>query len=518
MSRKDSLSSGRNLGRLVQPAVMALLSRQPLHGYRIVQRLGEMPMFAGHPPDPAGVYRMLKSMEEEGLLSSKWDAGQGGLGKRQFALTVVGQAGLRQWMRTLEDYAEGIGDLLDSIRQLNPTPEVSAQRPCVRLSRYTIDGRCVDSLDLKVMLLTQGVCVDERVYEAFGKTHRISRDPLECSGLFLPDQTVVHIADIGPASPFRIVVGPGQSLQLLYCESFVAEITLPPASAFYRQTTSRGVPFRGMAVLQGHDVLTFPYLWPCDFAKAGHACRFCHCGSRTQAQWAAGAHEDLIFTPGDVAEVVHYAVSVERCARHVQLTGGSSFNADGECGRAAEMLREIDRMVGLHNIAGEIMLFTTPPAHVGEIDALFAAGVDRVACDIEIWDQRIAAQICPGKTKWTGRQRYLDALQYIAKTHGAGRACSNFVVGLEPAESFLEGAEYLAGHGIVPIPSIWMPHGLAPIENAIVADVSFYKKVKEGLADIYCRHGCQPPGDLGFNVCLCRDTWNFRAEILRLCS
>jgi len=381
------------------------------------------------------------------------------------------------------------------------------------LPKYTVDGAAVDSLDLKVLLLTQGMFVPDDVYAAFAATHRISPDPMECSVLFLPDQTVVHMANIGPTGRFQLSLSDDATLRLLHDGQFVANVSLPPASAFYRQTTSRGVPFKGLAVLQGHDVLAFPYLWPCEYAKAGKACRFCHCGAYTQQQAALGIGQAAIFTAQDVAEVVHYAVNVEKCAKYIQLTGGSTYQTSGEYGRIIEMLQAIDRAASLARIPGEIILYTTPAEDVRQVNQLFAAGVDRIACDIEIWDENLAKQICPGKYQWTGRQRHLDTLQYIAKTYGRNKACSTFVVGLEPAESFLAGAEYLARQGIVPIPSIWMPAGLPPIPGGVVADVDFFRRVRRGLAKIYCTYGCEPPGTTGFNVCLCRDTWNHREEI-----
>lgn len=58
----------------------------------------------------------------------------------------------------------------------------------------SVAGDGLDSLDLKTLLLTEGIFVHEEVYEVFGPTHHISPDPLECSVPFLPDGTVVHIA------------------------------------------------------------------------------------------------------------------------------------------------------------------------------------------------------------------------------------------------------------------------------------------------------------------------------------
>ena len=189
-------------------------------------------------------------------------------------------------------------------------------------------------------------------------------------------------------------------------------------------------------------------------------------------------------------------------ARYIQLTGGSTLQAGGECARIVDILQAIDETAGIANIPGEIIVYTTPPAVAQEIDSLFAAGADRIACDIEIWNEAIFREICPGKSQWTGRQRALDTLLHIAGRHGPNKACSTFVVGLEPAEDFLAGAEYLARNGIVPIPSIWMPHGLPPVPSPVKADLAFFRAIKRGLAEIYDKYQCPPPGDLGFNVCL----------------
>lgn len=109
--------SGKSLGRLVQPAIMALLAEEPLHGYLLVQRLSEMEMFGGQKPDPTGVYRTLRSMEEDGLVVSSWEFGDSGPAKRRFELTREGRACLARWAQALAEYAIAIDDLLGAIRR-----------------------------------------------------------------------------------------------------------------------------------------------------------------------------------------------------------------------------------------------------------------------------------------------------------------------------------------------------------------------------------------------------------------
>jgi len=386
------------------------------------------------------------------------------------------------------------------------------------LPSYVVDGQPLDSLDLKVLLVAEGTCVDDEVWESLASTHRV---PLELmnrrrwgAGL-LPDRTVVSIADVGEASPFRLKIGSHGAPCLTHRHRFVAEISFPPATKLFEQTTSRGTPFRDIAAVQGWDVLIFPYLWHCEFAKARMACKFCHCGNFTQQAVIDGTLEDFVVSPEDVGEVVHYAVNVEKRFRHLQITGGSTFRATEEIDRYLEVLRAIDRVAGRANIPGEVLVYVTPPSDPREIDRLFAAGAGRVLCDLEFWDEACLREMCPGKAKWTGRKRSLDTLVHIAETFGPNRACSEFVVGFEPVDSILEGAEFLARHGVVPIPTVWGRHGTPDPGKSVTPGLQYFRKLRKGMAAIYQKYGVEPFGDIGFNVNISRDIWNHREAILR---
>lgn len=110
--------SGRTLDRLLRPAVLALLAREKTHGYNVVQKLKELETFSEAPPDTSGVYKALKSMEEEGLISSSWEFGESGPAKKQYALTKDGKACLKRWAETLQAYRAQIDELL-AILDLN---------------------------------------------------------------------------------------------------------------------------------------------------------------------------------------------------------------------------------------------------------------------------------------------------------------------------------------------------------------------------------------------------------------
>jgi PadR family transcriptional regulator, regulatory protein PadR len=106
--------SGKTLARLIQPAVMAVLANEPLHGYVIVQRLTGMTMFCDHGPDITGVYRLLKNMEKNGYVTSTWELAISGPAKRRYALTPDGRTCLTRWIATLRTYRDAVSNLLDT--------------------------------------------------------------------------------------------------------------------------------------------------------------------------------------------------------------------------------------------------------------------------------------------------------------------------------------------------------------------------------------------------------------------
>lgn len=116
MDFSECACSGKTLARLLQPAIMTVLARQPVHGYLILQRLQDLPMFRDHPPDATGVYRFLKSMEKDGLVTSTWDLADTGPARRRFVLTHDGEVCLGHWVETLEEYRRTVTQLLAELK------------------------------------------------------------------------------------------------------------------------------------------------------------------------------------------------------------------------------------------------------------------------------------------------------------------------------------------------------------------------------------------------------------------
>ncbi len=395
---------------------------------------------------------------------------------------------------------------------------------------YNLENAIIDSVVLKALLISRGVKVSNKVYSKFSKNFRLSTNPMECNTIILPDQTIVQLTDLAfhmdyiksaiswntlkqlkylsqIKTSFRLDLDESGSASIFYKKQKVTIVTFPKAIDFYKQYTSTGIPYIGNAVLQGTQWLSFQLLWKCDYACAGEPCQYCYSGGELENLIKRKKKLPRYPTPEDVAEIVEYVFINEKYADSIQITGGSTFNVHAECDKIKAILDAINIRVGRENIKGEILIYTTPPKDPRLVDQLFEAGADKIAMSLEIWDEELAKKIMPGKMKHTGRQRHLDALEYIAAKYGKNKACSNFIIGLEPAESVLEGAEYLASKGIVPIASVWIPFGRPVLGSMKAPGMEYYKKVEDGLAEIYSKYGVIPPGAKGLNVCMCRDIY-----------
>jgi len=79
------------------------LHHGPAHGYNLIESLKEFG-FAEDPVDSSVVYRCLREMEEEGLVTSQWDTeATAGPARRVYRLTEEGDRALAWWVAGLRE-------------------------------------------------------------------------------------------------------------------------------------------------------------------------------------------------------------------------------------------------------------------------------------------------------------------------------------------------------------------------------------------------------------------------------
>jgi PadR family transcriptional regulator PadR len=80
--------------RFTEPALLLLLRERRAHGYDLLERLPELT--GEQRVEMGNLYRLLRALEEEGLVTSEWADG-----KRTYELTAHGRGLLDQWVEAL---------------------------------------------------------------------------------------------------------------------------------------------------------------------------------------------------------------------------------------------------------------------------------------------------------------------------------------------------------------------------------------------------------------------------------
>jgi len=98
--------------------VLASLANEPAHGYdlrRATEELTDGFVCA----DPGGIYRLLRRLEQEGFVRSKWSEGEHGPQRREYELTADGRELLALWGEHLRQREHALQSMIEAIDKSN---------------------------------------------------------------------------------------------------------------------------------------------------------------------------------------------------------------------------------------------------------------------------------------------------------------------------------------------------------------------------------------------------------------
>lgn len=88
--------------RFIELRLLFLLRQAPAHGYELIRRMEEVPL-PGPLPDTGAVYRGLRRMEEEGLVTSRWAETERGPSRKVYRITAKGRKRLAVWAEAMRE-------------------------------------------------------------------------------------------------------------------------------------------------------------------------------------------------------------------------------------------------------------------------------------------------------------------------------------------------------------------------------------------------------------------------------
>jgi hypothetical protein len=359
-----------------------------------------------------------------------------------------------------------------------------------------------DAARLKLHLLSEGISFESAFLERFAEDRermekrrayndsdersldRARRIPQE---LYVND--VIVAVNYKPHSPWRLLYRHG-TYRLADEQGSQIEVTFPRRPRFFDYLTPEGVACDRVANLYGGSSLAFFTPATCYYFHDGHECRFCSLKPNRSAQ------QNFVHTisPALAASVLKIALETDACLlKQSMLVGGNVPDYDRGFRRHLEIAEALDRQQ--QSLPAEQRLEThiasMPPTDFGLFAALQGLYA-RVTMNIEVFDERLFEVVCPGKTRFYGRRRLLQALEYAAQTVQGRRVHSILIAGLEPVESTIAGINALASMGVTPIVNVFHNDRGSHYENHPRPSYDALLEIACALQEVYRRYQLTP--------------------------
>jgi PadR family transcriptional regulator PadR len=94
----------------LRPLLLLMLAEGPSHGYELLEQLRRLGLRGA---EPGGLYRSLRAMERDELVTSCWQMPQAGPPRRTYLLNEAGHRALRSSVGSLREVQRLLATLLD---------------------------------------------------------------------------------------------------------------------------------------------------------------------------------------------------------------------------------------------------------------------------------------------------------------------------------------------------------------------------------------------------------------------
>ena len=268
---------------------------------------------------------------------------------------------------------------------------------------------------------------------------------------------------------------------------------------FFGALPETGTIIDGMAQLHAPGCIN---IWPssaCCYDSDGLKCKFCSLDKDRNAPIPADQLVNgirLLFEKLDKNGVYHPDTKTFKKEKYMlNMSGGTYRSPDHMADYYLDLVKKI-RKFSLCDITIEL----APPSDLGKLKSLKDSGCNAVIMNIEIADQTLRTEICPGKSR-INYDHYHRAMRYAVEIFGHGMVSSVLIGGIQPQEDIIRECELLASEGVFPTIMPFRPfdncelHGFSPCSPDALVQMS------EQLGQILRKYRLSPKKQPGCTEC-----------------
>lgn len=238
-----------------------------------------------------------------------------------------------------------------------------------------------------------------------------------------------------------------------------------------------GTPYSSLVQLHGKNVLATALTGICRFKLDKEGCRFCALTPDPNERTKSFAN---------IAAVIKDLEARGEKYAELNINAGTVYGEDCGAGMYEHAIEAVQAVSGI-----SIYAQLCPPEDFTYIRRLKDAGLSTISFNIEVFDERLRREICPGKSK-IPVSRYLDALSFSAGLFGKNQVSSWLIAGLEPKKSLLAGARAVASAGAIPFITVFRPLMGSEYQDRRPPQADWLMEVFEALRDILVEFDLNP--------------------------
>ena len=373
---------------------------------------------------------------------------------------------------------------------------------------------------LKVQVMCEGIRYTESLGRAAGHSmpnyypYRFKpgeHDPTGKGTATIPylinteDGTEIRILGSGD-SPWHVEGDRQQGYRLVDDRSGgTVPIEFEPLRPWMTQKTADGLPFPQAGVTTHGDMLVINVAPGCEYFLhkqdgVSMRCTFCAYGAPDERTAHLGQKPGLVEIPPSTLERMREALEAvinQTEIRHIYLVGGSLTDGQKEGDRFLQLARFV-KQANTRGLPVTLGSGAIPDDYIERFHA--EQLVQHVCFNLEMWSEALFAKVCPGKNRYVGYHRWIEALETAVRHWGRGNVYSAMVAGIElepehgleweeAASIALQGAEDLCSRGIIPIYSLVWPVGGRDRTDYHTRIRSYFETLSAGYQEIRKRHG-----------------------------
>ncbi|MGI6716516.1 MAG: radical SAM protein [Eubacteriales bacterium] len=228
-------------------------------------------------------------------------------------------------------------------------------------------------------------------------------------------------------------------------------------------------------------------IWPstaCCYDVDGKKCAFC------SLEKTAPEPLDLDYMAGALKKLLEGVPDFT-----LNFSGGTFKSPDHMARYWLELVKRIREFSNC-----PIAIELAPPTDLSLLDELKAAGLNVIIMNLEVADENLRKQICPGKSSIT-KEHYYKAFRRVVELFGWGQVSSVLIGGIQPKEDIINEIEEMAKIGVFPTIMPFRPVDGCALRNNPTCDPDELVEMSEILGGLLRKYNLKPYLQEGCTKC-----------------